>query len=85
AGRSPITLAYRTDMVVGTYRVTPRIDVKDSELVFVGYGITAPEKGWDDYAGVDVRGKTVVILVNDPDWQTMGRDGPFEGRAMTWY
>ncbi|MBZ6383189.1 M28 family metallopeptidase [Sphingomonas sanguinis] len=80
-----IPLAYRTDMVVGTYRVTPRIDVKDSELVFVGYGITAPEKGWDDYAGVDVRGKTVVILINDADWQTMGREGPFEGRAMTWY
>ncbi len=82
---APISLAYRTDMVVGTYRVTPRIDVKDSELVFVGYGITAPEKGWDDYAGVDVRGKTVVILINDADWQTMGREGPFEGRAMTWY
>lgn len=81
----PISLAYRTDMVVGTYRVTPRIDVKNSELVFVGYGITAPEKGWDDYAGVDVRGKTVVILINDADWQTMGREGPFEGRAMTWY
>ncbi|WP_433909665.1 M28 family metallopeptidase [Sphingomonas yabuuchiae] len=80
-----LPLAYRTDMVVGTYRVTPRIDLKDSELVFVGYGITAPEKGWDDYAGVDVRGKTVVILVNDADWQTMGREGPFEGRAMTWY
>ncbi len=82
---APISLAYRTDMVVGTYRVTPRIDVKDSELVFVGYGITAPEKGWDDYAGVNVRGKTVVILINDADWQTMGREGPFEGRAMTWY
>ncbi|WP_294280596.1 M28 family metallopeptidase [uncultured Sphingomonas sp.] len=82
---APISLAYRTDMVVGTYRVTPRIDVKDSELVFVGYGITAPEKGWDDYAGVDVRGKTVVILINDADWQTMGHEGPFEGRAMTWY
>ncbi|MEG3091369.1 M28 family metallopeptidase [Sphingomonas sp. PB1R3] len=82
---APISLAYRTDMVVGTYRVSPRIDVKDSEMVFVGYGITAPEKGWDDYAGVDVRGKTVVILINDADWQTMGREGPFEGRAMTWY
>ncbi|MET4897185.1 M28 family peptidase [Sphingomonadaceae bacterium jetA1] len=82
---APITLDYRRDMVVGTYRVTPRIDLKNSEMVFVGYGITAPEKGWDDYAGVDVRGKTVVILVNDADWQTMGRDGPFEGRAMTWY
>jgi Zn-dependent M28 family amino/carboxypeptidase len=84
-GRTPVTMTYRTDMVAGTYRVTPRIDVRDSPVVFVGYGITAPEKGWDDYAGVDVRGKTVVILINDADWQTMTRDGPFEGRAMTWY
>ena len=84
-GKSPVSMAYRTDMVAGTYRVVPRIDVKDSPVVFVGYGVTAPEKGWDDYAGVDVRGKTVVILVNDPDWQTMSRQGPFEGRAMTWY
>ncbi len=84
-GKTPVSLAYRTQMVAGTYRVVPRIAVKDSPVVFVGYGITAPEKGWDDYAGVDVRGKTVVILINDPDWQTMTRDGPFEGRAMTWY
>ncbi|KAK0303256.1 hypothetical protein LTR94_038842, partial [Friedmanniomyces endolithicus] len=48
---APISLDYRRDMVVGTYRVTPRIDLKKSEMVFVGYGITAPEKGWDDYAG----------------------------------
>jgi hypothetical protein len=39
-------------------------------VVFVGYGINAPERGWNDYAGLDVRGKTVVILVNDPDWET---------------
>ena len=84
-GRTPVSMAYRTDMVAGTYRAVPRVAVTDSPVVFVGYGITAPEKGWDDYAGVDVRGKTVVILVNDPDWQTAGRDGPFEGRAMTWY
>jgi Zn-dependent M28 family amino/carboxypeptidase len=84
-GTAPVTMAYRTDMVAATYRVVPRVAVKESEVVFVGYGITAPEKGWDDYAGVDVRGKTVVILVNDPDWQTPGKDGPFEGRAMTWY
>jgi hypothetical protein len=84
-GKAPVTMAYRTDMVAGTYRVTPSIEVKDSPVVFVGYGITAPEKGWDDYAGIDVRGKTVVILVNDPDWQTLGKEGPFEGRAMTWY
>ena len=84
-GKAPVTMAFRTDMTAATYRVVPSVAVTDSPVVFVGYGITAPEKGWDDYAGVDVRGKTVVILVNDPDWQTMGRDGPFEGRAMTWY
>ena len=84
-GRAPVSLAYRTDMVAATYRVVPQVQVANSEVVFVGYGITAPQVGWDDYAGVDVRGKTVVMLVNDPDWQTMTREGPFEGRAMTWY
>ena len=84
-GKTPLSLAYRTDMVAATYRVTPRIDLRSSPVVFVGYGINAPEKGWDDYAGLDVKGKTVVILVNDPDWQTMTRQGPFEGRAMTYY
>ena len=84
-GKAPVSLAYRTDMVAGTYRVAPTSAVTNSDVVFVGYGITAPEKGWDDYAGVDVKGKTVVILINDADWQTMGREGPFEGRAMTWY
>lgn len=84
-GKAPVSLAYRTDMVAGTYRVAPKSSVANSDVVFVGYGITAPEKGWDDYAGVDVKGKTVVILINDADWQTMSREGPFEGRAMTWY
>ena len=84
-GRSTVTAQFRTEMVAGTYRVVPSIAVQNSPVVFVGYGITAPEQHWDDYAGVDVRGKTVVILVNDPDWQTMSRQGPFEGRAMTWY
>ncbi len=84
-GKAPVSLAYRTDMVAGTYRVAPKSAVANSDVVFVGYGVTAPEQGWDDYAGVDVRGKTVVILINDPDWQTMSREAPFEGRAMTWY
>ncbi len=84
-GKTPISLAYRTQMVAGTYRVVPRIAVKDSPVVFVGYGINAPEKGWNDYAGLDVHGKTVVILVNDPDWQSTSREGLFEGRAMTYY
>lgn len=84
-GKTPVSLAYRQDLVIATYRVVPQIAIKDSPVVFVGYGINAPERGWNDYAGVDVKGKTVVILVNDPDWQTPGKDGLFEGRAMTYY
>jgi Zn-dependent M28 family amino/carboxypeptidase len=76
---------YRTDYVGASYRVQPRVTVAGSEIVFVGYGINAPERGWNDYAGLDVRGKTVVILINDPDWQTEGLQGPFNGRAMTYY
>jgi Zn-dependent M28 family amino/carboxypeptidase len=82
---APVSLAYKADMVIGTSRVVPRIDVKDSEVVFVGYGINAPQLGWNDYAGVDVKGKTVVILINDPDYQTPTLTGTFGGRAMTYY
>lgn len=84
-GKTPMSLAYRTDMVIGTYRVTPAIAIRNSDVVFVGYGINAPERGWNDYAGVDVKGKTVIILVNDPDWQAKTLEGPFGGRAMTYY
>lgn len=84
-GRTPLSFGYRTDMVVGTYRLDPTIALTDSEVVFVGYGVNAPERGWNDYAGLDVRGKTVVILVNDPDWQAEGLEGPFGGKAMTYY
>jgi Zn-dependent M28 family amino/carboxypeptidase len=84
-GKGPIKLAYKTDFVVGTYRQSEQIDVKASDMVFVGYGINAPERGWNDYAGVDVKGKTVVILINDPDYEMTGLDGPFGGRAMTYY
>jgi Zn-dependent M28 family amino/carboxypeptidase len=84
-GKTPISLDYRKDMVLASYRVVPHSELKNSDVVFVGYGINAPERGWNDYAGVDVKGKTVVILINDPDWQTMTLDGPFGGRAMTYY
>lgn len=85
-GKTPVSAAYGPEMVIGTYRTTqPHIEVKDSPVVFVGYGINAPEKGWNDYAGLDVKGKTVVILVNDPDYETEGLTGPFNGRAMTYY
>jgi Zn-dependent M28 family amino/carboxypeptidase len=84
-GKTPLTFAYKKDVVVGTYQVQPKIEIRNSDIVFVGYGINAPERGWNDYAGLDVKGKTVIILVNDPDWQTRTLEGPFEGRAMTYY
>jgi len=84
-GKAPLSLAYKTDMVVGTLRVRPEVDITNSEVVFVGYGINAPQLGWNDYAGIDVKGKTVIILINDPDWETKTLDGPFGGRAMTYY
>jgi Zn-dependent M28 family amino/carboxypeptidase len=84
-GKAPLSFNYGNEFVGATYRVTPRVDLKDSELVFVGYGINAPEKGWNDYAGIDMRGKTAVILVNDPDYAMSNLDGPFNGRAMTYY
>jgi Zn-dependent M28 family amino/carboxypeptidase len=76
---------YGTDYVIGSYRETPKTQIANSDMVFVGYGISAPEKGWNDYAGVDVKGKTVLILVNDPDFETKGLEGPFGGKAMTYY
>ncbi|MEQ1510630.1 MAG: M28 family metallopeptidase [Sphingopyxis sp.] len=79
------SLSYGDDFVAGSYRITPRTDIANSDVVFVGYGINAPERGWNDYEGIDVRGKTVVILVNDPDWQTPTVGGTFNGRAMTYY
>ena len=82
---APMALNYATDWVGATYREEARTELKDSELVFVGYGIVAPEKGWNDYAGVDMKGKTAVILVNDPDFSSTGTDGPFNGKAMTYY
>lgn len=84
-GKEALALAYKTDMVASSYRVVPQTDIKNSDIVFVGYGINAPERGWNDYAGLDVKGKTVVILINDPDYEMTDLNGPFEGRAMTYY
>ena len=70
--------------VFWTKRLDKTVDIKDSELVFVGYGVTAPEYGWDDYAGLDVKGKTVVMLVNDPGFATKD-EKLFKGNAMTYY
>ena len=80
-----IKLNYATDWVGATYREDVETKLDDSELVFVGYGINAPEKGWNDYEGLDMKGKTAVILVNDPDFGAETLDGPFNGKAMTYY
>lgn len=77
-------LAYRKDAVFWTKRVAENVDLDASEMVFVGYGVVAPEYEWNDYEGLDVAGKTVVMLVNDPGFAT---EDPalFNGRAMTYY
>ncbi len=84
-GSEDLSFAYGPEMVVTTYQEQDKIDIADSEIVFVGYGVNAPERGWNDYEGVDVKGKTVVILVNDPDFGTESLEGDFGGRAMTYY
>ena len=80
----PRELKFGTDMVVGTRSGKPEVKIEDSELVFVGYGVDAPEQKWNDYAGVDVKGKTVVMFVNDPGFHA--KDATlFEGKRMTYY
>ncbi len=83
-GAGSLDLAIGDDMVLATRRVGPESSLAGSEVVFVGYGIVAPEFGWNDYAGVDMRGKTALILVNDPGFVT-GEEALFRGKAMTYH
>ncbi|NJD11055.1 MAG: M28 family peptidase [Gemmatimonadetes bacterium] len=85
-----IALTGPTDYVAWTRRAQPEVDVTGSDLVFVGYGVVAPEFGWDDYKDVDVTGKTIVMLVNDPPVPsaadpTQLDTAVFRGKAMTYY
>jgi Zn-dependent M28 family amino/carboxypeptidase len=80
-GSSPVELAYRTDYVLWSMRDDSTVSIK-GDLVFVGYGIVAPENGWNDYKDVDVKNKIVVALVNDPGL----RDSTiFRGPILTYY
>jgi Zn-dependent M28 family amino/carboxypeptidase len=79
-----IHFEFRKDYVANSATLKETLELKDSELVFVGYGIVAPEYNWNDYAGLDVKGKTVVILVNDPGFATQDPQ-LFDGKAMTYY
>ena len=74
----------KTNAVYWTKHLDETLEIADSELVFVGYGVVAPEFGRDDYAGMDVKGKTVVMLVNDPGFAT-DDDNYFKGKSMTYY
>ena len=85
-----IDLEPKKDIAAWTIRPVPEVKVNDSEVVFVGYGVVAPEYGWDDYKGMDVRGKTIVMLVNDPavsDPKNAAQLDPnmFKGKEMTYY
>ena len=79
-----LTLKYRDDYMFLTEREQPTVAIRNSPLVFAGYGVVAPEYKWDDYAGLDVKGKIVVVLINDPG--NAGSDTTlFKGKAMTYY
>jgi Zn-dependent M28 family amino/carboxypeptidase len=82
--KKTISFAYKEDFVAETQRVVEEVSLVDSEMIFAGYGIVAPEYSWNDYEGLDVRGKTVIVLVNDPGYATQNPE-LFTGRAMTYY
>jgi Zn-dependent M28 family amino/carboxypeptidase len=81
-GGTSKTLKWRDDFVAWTKHVSPSASLDKSELVFVGYGVEAPEFKWDDFKGVDVTGKTIVVLVNDPP---LADTSQFGGPRMTYY
>jgi Zn-dependent M28 family amino/carboxypeptidase len=90
AGGKRMNLENLKDYVAVSRRFVPQVNVENSEIVFVGYGVVAPEYGWDDYKDVDVRGKTIVMLINDPavpDPNDPAKldESLFKGRAMTYY
>lgn len=84
AGKSNVSFHKGTDFVAFTEQEQEEVDLKNSPLVFAGYGVVAPEYHWNDYAGLDVKGKTVVVLVNDPGFKS-GDPNLFKGDTMTYY
>ncbi len=89
-GGATTTLNYPDDFVASSEQLQSSVKATDSDVVFVGYGVVAPEYGWDDYKDVDVRGKTILMLINDPAIPdpadpTKLDDKMFKGKAMTYY
>ena len=88
AGATARDLIETKDVMVWSQRPVPRVQVESAPLVFVGYGVTAPERGWDDFKGVNLKGKIAVFLINDPDFEALPTDpvaGKFGGKAATYY
>jgi len=89
-GNKTMDLKYPDDFVASSARLQPEIEIEKSDLVFVGYGVVAPEYGWDDYKNVDVKGKTLLMLIGDPPVPypkdpSKLNDKMFKGKAMTYY
>ena len=87
-GGQSLSLARGPDVLVSSDRPVDHINVTDAPIVFVGYGADAPERQWDDFKDVDVRGKVILVLVNDPDFEAEAGEpvaGKFDGQAMTFY
>jgi Zn-dependent M28 family amino/carboxypeptidase len=88
AGGQTKALAQTEQIMAWTQRPVDRVAIENAPLVFVGYGVTAPERGWDDFKGVDLKGKIAVILINDPDFEALPGEpvaGKFGGKAATYY
>jgi len=87
-GGQTTPLRFPDDVYLGTTRAVDRVKIENAPIVFVGYGVTAPERGWDDFKGVDLHGKVAVMLVNDPDFEAAAGEpvaGKFGGKTMTFY
>jgi len=69
-GKRNLSLVFSDEFIGGTPQISELVQINNSEIVFVGYGINSPENNWNDYEGLDVRGKTVLMLVNDPGYAT---------------
>lgn len=84
-----VSLKYPDDFIANSRHRRPETKIENSDVVFVGYGVVAPEYGWDDYKGMDVKGKTLLMLVNDPPVRVAGDtvldSTVFKGKAMTYY
>ena len=87
-GGQTAPLRFPDDVYLGTVRPVDRVAIENAPMVFVGYGVAAPERGWDDFKGIDLKGKVAVMLVNDPDFEAAPGEpvaGKFGGRTMTYY